>query len=369
MLLFITAVLCPQGLSSALGFTSTLPSDGLMKLRVTMPGAEREIEYDIKFSERLPAHHDSLALCDYLIRWTSESPSGPVEGFSAYRDGAHYRYRDGRLQEYHWDWDSVPFKLRVQEQAQFVQFLPTYVISEIDKMTADSTMTLSKNGNKVRAIVMHQGVVAAEKNISFDDSGQLKSLVIESNPGSIAEQTIEIEYSPQQAEIGEISEQMLSQLYPDAFGKHRESNFKIENLVGEYLPKFSLPTATGERYSREIRDGFAQPTILALMDPETLFSNKLVKDLRESIESLPMNVGLIVAMTSTNTDLCEETMGGRLLEGENLLINARSLARDCGAASLPVVIFVNSDGKVQEVLLGYNKDFSTNVLQRAMTLK
>ena len=54
---------------------------------------------------------------------------------------------------------------------------------------------------------------------------------------------------------------------------------------------------------------------------------------------------------------------GRRVPGEHLLLNARSLARDCGASSLPVVIIAAPSGVVKNVLLGYNSDLSTVVLQ------
>ena len=44
-------------------------------------------------------------------------------------------------------------------------------------------------------------------------------------------------------------------------------------------------------------------------------------------------------------------------------MNGKSLARDCGAASLPVVIMTDSSGKVKNVVLGFNNELGKVVLQ------
>ena len=151
-------------------------------------------------------------------------------------------------------------------------------------------------------------------------------------------------------------------MYPEHFEKYRESNFRIENLRDTPLPTFTLPSATGERYAHQRGEGFRSPTIVALLDPDTSFSSDVVRDLRTAVDSSSVPADVIWAVTTTNADKAEE-ITGQIRPGEHLLLNARSLVRDCGAASLPVVIFSGTDGVVKNVLLGYNPDMVTVVLQ------
>ena len=44
-------------------------------------------------------------------------------------------------------------------------------------------------------------------------------------------------------------------------------------------------------------------------------------------------------------------------------MNGKSLTRDCGVTSLPVIIMADSDGKVKNVNLGLNRDLGNIVLQ------
>ena len=51
------------------------------------------------------------------------------------------------------------------------------------------------------------------------------------------------------------------------------------------------------------------------------------------------------------------------------LINASQLAADCGAASLPVIIMADMSGTVRDVVLGFNKDLDTVVIQKMSLIK
>ena len=51
---------------------------------------------------------DPLAPCDYLTDWSLETPTGTVNGFSAYFNGHHYRYHNEPAGIPH-GWDSIPF--------------------------------------------------------------------------------------------------------------------------------------------------------------------------------------------------------------------------------------------------------------------
>ena len=45
-------------------------------------------------------------------------------------------------------------------------------------------------------------------------------------------------------------------------------------------------------------------------------------------------------------------------------MSAAPLIRDCGAASLPTVILVGTDGIVKDVIIGYNNDLASDVIQK-----
>ena len=53
------------------------------------------------------------------------------------------------------------------------------------------------------------------------------------------------------------------------------------------------------------------------------------------------------------------------MPGEHLLMSAKSLARDCGVSAYPVTIITNDDGIVADVIIGFNNDMSSSVIQKA----
>ena len=149
---------------------------------------------------------------------------------------------------------------------------------------------------------------------------------------------------------------------PEVFEKFRESNYRIENMRGLPLPSFSLPTVTGERYTRHRGDSFNAPTVVALIDPAVATSGETVKALREAVASMPMQVDLILAFTGSNIDTVESLTGAAGM-GEALLISAKSLARDCGTSVFPTILLVGSGGNVENVILGFNNSLSQDVIQ------
>ena len=99
------------------------------------------------------------------------------------------------------------------------------------------------------------------------------------------------------------------------------------------------------------------------MDASTGFAKEMVSDLRSAVGALPYEADIIWAFVNNNIDAIEAIVPS-LLPGEHLLTSARSLARDCGASSLPVLIMAGTDGTVADVVLGYNKDIPTVVIQK-----
>lgn len=390
-LLTVLAVLCPLSLSAqgTADISAALKGMkcfvGKAKFSVTLPQNDTDVVYDLDFESSAVAS-DPYSPCDYLIDWTLDAPSGEVHGFAAYYDGNHYRYRDNRLQEYHVAWDSIPFRTSkgiagVQAAAQFADLLPHYIGLELEMMASDSLYRLTVdsdrlyNGEKavsVNAVMTVNGVIVQEKLFIFD-SATMRPLRIdaESNPGSITEQTVLVDYiypdnrgdvDTERDGCLPVNEARLIAMYPDVFEKFRESNFRIENLASTPMPTFSLPTTTGERYTYHRGDGFAVPTVIALLDPATSFNDRLVTAVRGAVDSLPYSADVVWVFNSTNVDAIEAVLP-ELRIGEHLLMNGKSLARDCGASSLPIIIMVAKDGVVKNVNLGFNNDVGNIVLQ------
>ncbi|MDE6116465.1 MAG: hypothetical protein K2G33_03040 [Duncaniella sp.] len=382
-LLMVLAALCPLGLwaqgtadiASRLKEMECFVSKA--EFSVTLPQNDMDVVYGLEL-ESSAVKSDSYSPCDYLITWTLDTPNGEVQGFSAYYDGNHYRYRDNRLQEYHVSWDSIPFRptatgVGVQAAAQFADLLPQYIGLELEKMSADPRYKLTVNPSRqyngvsaisVKAVMAVNDVTVQEKEFIFD-SATLRPIRIdtESNPGSITEQTVLVDYTYTDGQdCAPIDEQRLMTMYPDVFEKYRESNFRIENLASTPLPTFSLPTTTGERYTYHKGDGFATPTVIALLDPSTSFNGELVKAVRGAVDSLPYNADVIWVFNSTNVDAIEAIVP-EIREGEHLLMNGKALVRDCGASSLPVIIMAAKDGIVKKVNLGFNNEVENIVLQ------
>lgn len=385
----VLAAICPLGasaqgtadISAALRHLDCFASKA--KFSVTLPQNDTDVVYELNL-ESNAVSSDPYAPCDYLINWSLEAPSGTVEGFSAYYDGNHYRYRDNRLQEYHVTWDSIPFLPTsggggVQAAAQFADLLPQYIALELDKMAKDPRYTITvKPDSKfngvaavvVRSVMEVNGVTVMEKEYTFDASNLLPLRIdTESNPGSITEQTVLVDYTyPSGLKCEPVNEERLIALYPEVFEKYRESNFRIENLPSTPLPTFSLPTTTGERYTYHRGDSFATPTIVALLDPATSFNKDIIKAVRGAVDALPYNADVIWVFNSTNVDAIEEVLPS-IRPGEHSLMNGKALARDCGVSSLPVLIMVEKNGVVKNVNLGFNNQVENIVLQTMALMK
>lgn len=351
-----------------------------LNFSVTMPQLNDDVVYDITVTQTPPSGNPAILPYDYLINWQLTGRETPVSGFSAYFNGHHYRYANERLQEYHTQWDSIPFisingSGGVQRQAQFANLLPSAVGAELARMASDKRYTLTVHPDTlisgihrsvINSVMNINGTVAMEGEYILSRETLFPvRIVLENNPGALSEQTVSVTYSAisTSPQCSEINEQTLIHRYPDVFEKFRESNFRIENLPGTRLPGFALPTSTGERYSRHTSDKFRTPTILALMDATTGFAPDMVKDVRTAVTTLPYTADIIWAFVNNDIDAIEAVVPS-VLPGEHLLTSARSLARDCGAASLPVLIFVNSNGTVADVILGYNNELSEIVIQK-----
>lgn len=349
---------------------------------VTLPQAQDDVVYKVCL-EADKAEGDSLCEADYLIRWELPAPSGLAEGFLAYFDGHHYRFRDRRLQEYHFEWDSIPFLTRgggVQRNGQFVDLLPQAIGATLRRMAGDSLVALRFNpdtvvgGRRMAAVTAVQsvrGYTGRVMRLLLDGTTAMPVMIDnEFNPGQISEQLVVVKYEyPGNPAEGGLpgSEEALRHRFPEVFEKYRESNYSIENLRGEPMPGFSLPTPTGERYARTKGDRFPSPAVIALIDPDAGLAAETVAALRSAAAMSPRELRLIMAFTGSHADRIDELTGG-LRPGEAVLMSARSLARDCGAVSFPAIMVVGEDGKVANVILGFNNSLAADVIQSAAAI-
>jgi len=321
---------------------------------------------------------DSLCAANYLIEWVMPGNESS-RGFTAYFDGHLYRYGDGRLTEYHFEWDSVPFlsgngRAAVQNNAQFIAYTPAKIAETLNEIATDDCWSYSFaadtlfNGKPADALCAEYstgGYVGRRLTIIFDTETSLpRYYESENNPASISEQIITVSYG----DAGTVgfpvsSEADLIGRYPEVFGNFRESNFRVESLRGQPLVTFSLPASTGERYSHAKGDGFGTPLLIVFFDPSVATSVKTIGEVRRGIRQLPGSAGIIFVSVSTDIDGAEEAVSD-LSPGESLLVSGRTLARDCGVTSYPTFLFVGRDGKVRDIAIGFNNSLSETVMEK-----
>lgn len=348
---------------------------------------QEDVSYTIDLTSA-SAPSDTLIPCEYVIDWKVNSDHSNAQGFSAYFKGNTYAFRGERLTEHHYDIEPKQFNNRgigaasipgVHRQALFINLLPQLIAEDLQEITTSEdykykfhpdTIIDGRRTKAVDATMTMGGEVYREVLYAFDYTTLMPLFSeFENNPGALAEQTIAAKYTypDQKPSCEPLSENKLRDIYPEIFDKYRESNYAIENLPGQRIPSFALPTTTGERYAYHAGDGFRTPTLIALVDPKSTFAKNTVESVRRGVESLPFNADVIWAFVSNNVDDIEAVVDG-LRIGEHLLQSATPLARDCGASSFPVIIFIEKDGTVKDVLTGFNNDMSDIVIEKALPL-
>ena len=387
MLGLLLAAAVPLGLQAeSLGniadsLSAATPYHATARYEVLLPQSEEPVAYEVALNAAVPAARDTLAPCDYLIDWIMDTPSGPSRGFSAYFGGHHYRFRDKRLQEYHYDDSAAPFEARgtvrlgVQQQAQFASLLPAFLAERMREIASDSSYTYNIKETpgvvRVQGVQRFGGVDGMEFSYDFDAaSGLPVGAEFCHNPGQMSEQTVTVRYGgPDVATMdATLSEPALMALYPEAFGRYRESDYTLANLPGRPLPEVSAPTIEGERYMRRSGEPFGSPAVVALLDADVDGCAETVRQLREAMTASPRQGTLILAFVSNHPDAVADAIHAPL-PGEVVLTGARGLARACGATATPVVIVCAPDGTVQNVHTGRNKELPSVVMQEMIIAK
>lgn len=342
-----------------------------VKYEVWLPSSNQPVTYSISLLEVNPG--DTLSASDYLLEWQLPRGEKVSKGFSSYHAGDHFRYRDTRLQEYHFSGDPIPFSAKgggVQRTAQFVDLLPAYISEKISEIQHDSTYNYSfdqKNGTLTGVRSMN-GYDALDFTYRFDPkSGLPQQIDFVFNPASISEQTVTATYTwnnitEQNCPV--IDEAFLISKFPDEFGKFRTSNFRVENLRGNDIPAFSYTTLTGERFSHSRGEADIKlPVVIAFIDPGSASSDSTIESLRRAVASVPMSASVLYAFAQGNTP--ESFIPA---QNESVLNGAPGFIAKCGIAAYPTILLVSTDGIVRDVIIGTSEDFETSLSQTLMLL-
>ena len=371
----LTVTLCQGAVPTLNDIAARLASygciSGTVKYEVSLPSAPDPVTYDITLRQ---GPGDSLAPASYLIEWTLEGGSGN-KGFASYGDGNHFRYRDLKLQEYHFEADSVPFRIGkgIQNQAQFVDLLPAYLAAQLREMASDTTYIcrLSQSGDRItlRGVSRVRGYDAVEFDFAFNASTLLPekySMVY--NPASITEQEVTARFSwnkPGKNDCPDVSETALIARYPGVFEKFRTSNFRVESMAGQVLPEFTAPTLKGDRFTYHRGQGFRAPAVIAFIDPEVETAAETVAALRQAADMSASDFDLIYVFMAQEADAIEPVFGdGGLRSVEHVLTGARSMFRDFGITACPTVLICDRAGEVKQIITSYNKDLPVIVIQQ-----
>ncbi len=373
-----------EGIAAKLDRLSPFAAE--VEYEATLPMAADPVVYSATVASVNGGGRSDLFPASYLIEWTLPIPEvdgGSTSGFTAYFDGNLYRLANQRLSEYHMEWDSIPFlspRGGVQETGQFIDLLPASLARQLRRFAADDSYRLRPvkrstfSGTEALTITGEEnikGQTAREFSLVFDAAtGSPLRLHYEMNPGQISETTITATYHyPADLEVP-TDEQTLIARYPEAFERFRQSNFRIENMRGEMLPGFALPTLTAERYSRGAGDPFPSPTVVAILDPEVDTNSRTIEAIRQGATQAPRQVNIIWAFTGNHIDTIEPQVADAAYpENETTLISARSLARDCGTNVFPTILIVEPSGKIANVILGFNNSLASDVIQSVAVMR
>ncbi len=390
-ILMVIAVLCLPGemygeagssiLSMAERLDRISPYSATIDYSVALPMADDDVVYTLRVATS-DNSSDPLLGRDYIIDWELPLESGKSEGFTAYFDGHHYRYRDHRLQENHFQWDSIPFRTSaggIQRNGQFVNLLPFSLASQLREIANDSTYTVTlhtgstegHNSDIIKATRHINGIESQQWELAIDQqTGNPVKLSVLYNPGLLGEQEVNAVYTYDASPAIEAvsSEERLMARYPEVFEKYRVSNYSVENLRGLPLPGFALPTLTRQRYLYQKNAPFHSPTIIAVIDPEVISAEATIATLRQVTDKLPRQTGLLLIFNSNNADKIE-SLTGRQRPGEELLTSATPFIRDCGINAFPTIILCNTSGTVADVILGTGSSLEEDLLQGAALLK
>ena len=351
--------------------TSTPYHEGSVTYEVWLPSAADPVKYSIHLTEVLPG--DTLSPSDYLIKWELPRGDKMSTGFSSYHGGDHFRYRDTRLQEYHHAESEAPFTSAgggVQRTAQFTDLLPAYLAEKLTEIQKDSAYqyTFDEKSCTLSGTRRINGYDALEFTYAFDKkTGMPIQTDFVYNPASISEQTVTAKYEWENTDGKEapvIDENYLISVFPDEFGKFRTSNFRAENMRGAPIPSFSYDDAQGRRttHTRGEAD-MAHPAIIVFADGSAAAFPTVLNNVRAALASLPMSANVLYAFAGNKSP-----EGFVATDGESIVNGAQGLLTKCGVAVYPTFMLVNTDGTVEQVIIGVSDNLDTTLSQSMMLL-
>lgn len=347
----------------------------IMNYSVSIPMRDNDIKYSAKIWS-IYDPNDTLATSQYLIEYTHQSDSLP--SFNAYFKGNYYKFENERLQEYHWMWDSIPFKkidnsVGIYNSGLFAPFMPANIMASINNIMVttgnyykvyNDTLINNRRVNAIKLKEYIKGILSKEI-LYYTNPTSGTPLYYESlnNPNTIGEQlvTVHYDYSQPLEPIDSINEAVLRKRYNAAFSKYRLSNFSIENLPGRKLPMFSLPSTTSEKYTWD--GGFKNDAILAFLEVGNGMNKQLIKEVREAIKQSDVPINVLWVYNNRNLEAIYDEMP-ETRNDEYALIGGKSLATDIGVTGFPTLVFVAKNGIVRDIQLGYNKELKNIVIQK-----
>lgn len=332
---------------------------------VSLPSSIEHVNYKIEY-ETYNNPSDTLLSYSYLIEWQNSGNNG----FSAYFNGHHYRFRDIKLQEYHFQNQPELFigKYAVQNQAQFANILPPSIGKYLSDMQADSSYTYDVNTANdiitVSGVENVRGHAAALFEYAFDSKTLMPLTAnITYNPASISEQTVTAYFqNVQTPQSILLDEDMLISKYPDVFDKFRTSNFRVENLVGKRTPAFSAMTKDHKRYNFDGDTLRGVPTLMVFVDSEIGATRDVIKEIRKSMTLSPQDFNVIYAFKDADAE-CFVTNFNQVLTNETILVSTKAMARDFGVTATPTLIFCTRNNIIHDVIVGVNKNIASIVIQ------
>ncbi len=343
------------------------------RYEVLMPTLDRPVCYDVRLNSKCAAA-DSLSPADYLIDWTLHAPLGDVRGFVAYYDGNHFRYRDKRLLEYHYDADPSPFmpdglvKSGVQNNAQFVDLLPQFLARHFREILADSsyhyTVKSTVNSLSLSGVRLVDGYECQEYCYTFAlPSLKPLSIALENNPGQLGEQTVTVNYSYDESSIlvDGINYAALLSTYPDEFSLYRQSTYTLDLLPDKPLPQFNAKSLDGSRYCST--DKSSTPKVIAFLDSDVSTTAEVIASVRKACALMPFAVEIVWAYLSHHHEGISEQVGDHRHD-EQTLISVRGLARDCGVVNTPVLLFCDGSNIIRHVINGFNNHLYSDVIEK-----
>lgn len=346
---------------------------------VVPPNAPEDVIYRLGFKQQSNPG-DTLAPCSYLVTWELREPERLAgSGFSSYSDGNHFRYRPGKLQEYHYADDPAPFapagvtSRGVQNGAQFLHLLPAFLSAELETLSADTESRINITASHGKVIVkvteIHDGYETRNCRYVFEKDMLPVEAEICFNPGQASEQTVTARYRDSSTDNCDIpSEEGLVAMFPEVFEKYRRDSYSLLSLVGGRLPDTAAPTLARERWAHRQDQNFDRPTIIAVLDSSVDSTEGVVEALRAAMDAMPFSADLIMAFTDNDLERIALITGPQR-PGEIILTSARAMARDCGVADYPSFIFCRADGSVADVHIGRNNELRSIVIHKATLAK